>query len=453
MTRAIRSRCKKQSAVVTAGKIASLLLFAIAVSFGPGAAWADSGYYDSGTYTTTESYTSGTGSALPTDNNGGPNNRGYVNKSYHSSEGRHIYKHPSQPSYTSPFDYGSRQRIEPAIIRSAKCNCLTFDATKSFDIDGQRLTVMWDFGDGTTSDQPVVTHCFEKAGAYNVSLTVKDSSGQVCDTGVTSTTVNVSFPFTADAGPEKWACVGENVTFDASGSTNTNAVSYTWDFGDGQTGTGMTTSHAYQNPGRYRVVLTLDDGQGTECSVAMDTTVANISQNAAVTLTGMESACIGRNVSFSAQGTGGKYYWDFGDGTTWEGSSNASHSYQKPGNYTVSVRVDDGRGSTCSTASSSTRIQIGEPPIARISDITSCLVNEPVQFDGSGSQGSNLSYHWNFGDGTTGEGVRASHTYQKAGNYRVILTVKDSAGGDCGMASDSASVLVNTRPEAVIEVR
>lgn len=52
-------------------------------------------------------------------------------------------------------------------------------------------------------------------------------------------------------------------------------------------------------------------------------------------------------------------------------------------------------------------------------------------FDGSGSSdpdGSIASYAWDFGDGTTGEGAKPSHTYSKAGAYTVKLTVTDDSG-------------------------
>ena len=416
-------------------KIASLLLFVGAVSFTQ-AVWADH----------TE------------DNNGGPNNRGYTNKSIHDSGDRQIYKHPAQPSYTSPFDYGSQKTIRPVAperVPTGKCNCFTFDATKSSSFNKQGLTYLWDFGDGQTSDKPVIHHCFDKAGEYNVTLTAKDNSGRVCDTGLNSTKVNSSFPPTAIAGPDKQACLGQALSFDASGSSTSNPSTYMWNFGDGETAQGMNATHTYQKAGQYRAGLTIDDGRNSQCSVAQNSLRVNISPNAAVQMTAPESSCIGRNVPFSAQGTGGKYSWDFGDGTVMNGASSASHAYQKAGTYNVSVNVNDGSGSACSTASDNRRITINEPPIAKAGDNTACLVGTAVNFDGSGSRSSTgkLSYNWNFGDGESAEGPKVTHMYQKNGDYRVTLTVNNGQSGECSVASDSFVANVHTQPDAVINVR
>jgi len=53
---------------------------------------------------------------------------------------------------------------------------VTLDASASFDPDGVTLRYLWDLGDGTRSDQPVVRKTYA-AGAYLVSLTVTDDRG------------------------------------------------------------------------------------------------------------------------------------------------------------------------------------------------------------------------------------------------------------------------------------
>lgn len=382
---------------------------------------------------------------------------GYTSKSYH--DGEHTYKHPSQRSFTSPFDYGNTELPRAAVTPEApmgKCNCFTFDGTKSYSGNGQKLTYAWDFGDGNTSDQAVVKHCYEKAGDYNVALTVTDESGKICGNGTAVTKVSANFPPTADAGEAVKICLGETASFDASKSTLSGAGTYKWDFGDGQTGEGEKVTHAYQKPGNYRVRLVVDDGKNTECSVASASTEAHVMDRVDVKLAtdGKDAICVNRSLRFNANGTGGaKYHWDFGDGTTSDGGSSASHSYAKAGNYTVTVTADNGQGSACSVATDRVTVKVYESPVADAGENLVCCVGKDNVFDGSKSTGSNLNYHWDFGDGAFADGARANHAYEKPGSYRVVLTVRDDSNSECNTSSSSFVANVNTKPEAVIEVR
>ena len=59
------------------------------------------------------------------------------------------------------------------------------------------------------------------------------------------------------------------------------------------------------------------------------------------------------------------------------------------------------------------------------------IVGKAVTFDASSStpDGSIISYSWDFGDGTVGPTTMgANHTYTKAGNYNVTLTITDNEG-------------------------
>ena len=140
---------------------------------------------------------------------------------------------------------------------------ITFDGSGSYDQDGDPLTYAWDFGDGSTGTGVNPSHAYTAGGTYTVTLVVND--GKVdSETSTTTADITENDPPVAGAGPDQTALVDEVVTFDGSESYDIDGtiIAYDWDFGDGTTGTGMTTAHAYETAGRYTVVLTVTDNGG-----------------------------------------------------------------------------------------------------------------------------------------------------------------------------------------------
>jgi glucose/arabinose dehydrogenase len=91
------------------------------------------------------------------------------------------------------------------------------------------------------------------------------------------------------------------------------------------------------------------------------------------------------------------------------------------------------------------------PHAAASADVTSGGVPLTVSFDGSASSdpdGDALRYAWDFGDGTTGEGVTAQHEYTVKGTYSVVLTVSDRPLG--GLANSSMPLAITVGNHAPV---
>ena len=135
-----------------------------------------------------------------------------------------------------------------------------FDGSGSSDNVGV-TAYTWTFTDVTTKtltgENP--TYTFNTPGVYTITLNVTDAAGNWATDTVVIAVLDITKPV-ANAGQDQTVNASETVTFDASASSdNVGIVSYEWDFGDGTTGTGITTTHTYTNPGNYMVTLTVKD--------------------------------------------------------------------------------------------------------------------------------------------------------------------------------------------------
>jgi PKD repeat protein len=139
------------------------------------------------------------------------------------------------------------------------------------------------------------------------------------------------------------------------------------------------------------------------------------------------------------------YAWTFGDGGSASGVA-PSHTYNTVGTYTAQLAVTDDDGAT---ATATRTIQVSasapasnEPPTAGFYS-TRQSGEPPLDVDvyawySSDPDGSIVSYVWDFGDGASASGYKASHTYTNLGTYTITLTVTDNDG-----ATDDAAKQVS----------
>jgi len=232
------------------------------------------------------------------------------------------------------------------------------------------------------------------------------------------------------------------VAFDADDSVDPDGaiITYTWEFGDGQSGAGKSGGHIYQNAGSYTVKLTVvdDDGGMDDATKTINVTAPEnappVASIAATPTSGPAplSVAFDGTASADSDGTITTWAWDFGGGSTGT-SPTATRIYLTPGTYVVLLTVTDDDGATdTATVTISVTAPGNQAPVASFTaDPEAGVVPLTVSFDATSSHdpdGAITAYQWYFGDGDTGTGATVSHTFDTVGAYTVILTVLDDDG-------------------------
>ncbi len=261
-------------------------------------------------------------------------------------------------------------------------------------------------------------------------------------------------PFAVAGGPYSGEAGTTLIQFDGSGSSDPDgdALTFAWDFGDGNTTTGMMPTHTYASAGDFQVSLVVNDGlldsDASVTSAAISTPPVNIAPTADAG--GPYNGEPGQPVAFDGTGSSDPnddaltYAWDFGDGAMGTGPM-PTHTFAADGTYIVTLTVNDG---VSDSPMASTTATVLTPPANRAptADAGGPYAGDTavaVMFDGGASSdpdGDVLSYLWDFGDGSTGTGVAPGHAYAVSGTYTVSLVVND---GEFDSAAASGAVTVS----------
>jgi PKD repeat protein len=160
---------------------------------------------------------------------------------------------------------------------------VTFNASRSYDPDGNITSYFWDFGDGnnetTYAPNATTTYIFAENGNYNVTLEVFDNDG-LSNSTKRAIVVGIKPTATFSFLPPNPIPPNEPVAFDASNSTDPDGfiVLLTWDFGDFSDLLTVNATelawedasvviHTYMAGGGYQVTFKVYDNDGLSSSV------------------------------------------------------------------------------------------------------------------------------------------------------------------------------------------
>jgi PKD repeat protein len=303
-------------------------------------------------------------------------------------------------------------------------------------------------GTGTATSTLTTSRTAKVTVSAGVATTTVGADGKTTTTTPATATVTVNVNSTASitvgSPVPSSPSAGQTVSFALTyGSTTTGAspiTRITVDWGDGTSnnfsGAPSSISHVYGSPGGYLVTVTGFDSLGDTANGSSSVTVSPRARPTVTISSSTTSPQPGSPVSFTigATATTGNTITsivvDFGDGSsvTLPGNSTSvQHVYAASGTYQVTATAIDNSGQS---GQATTVIVVGDaaPTAGFTVSPSSGTTKTAFFFNGGDSTGNGLSYAWDFGDGSTGSGVTATHTFLKTGTFVIRLTVTDSRG-------------------------
>jgi PKD repeat protein len=264
---------------------------------------------------------------------------------------------PSRPS--ANFSAAPRNGPEPLTVS------FTDTSTSRDNITAWK----WDFDDDgvvdSTEQNPI--HVYIHDGKYTVELTVYDSGGnsdiEKKDKYVTVTDTKPRADF--DATPAS-GLAPLQVSFTDMSTSYDKIVSWTWDFGDGETSTQKNPIYKFLDSGTFNVRLTVTDADGSKDTITKQVLVLNNAPTANFDIVSSEKPTINEEIAFvdkssDPDGEVVSWLWNFGDEKT-SSSQNATHKYQNPGTFVVSLTIKDNKGAA-DTAFRTIAILGANPPV------------------------------------------------------------------------------------------
>lgn len=220
-------------------------------------------------------------------------------------------------------------------------------------------SVLWDFGDGNTSENRSTTHTYQKSGYYQVDIILWDYEGFSVSDRMFIAVLDLYPPFvsiSADdtCGKAPFTVSFTNNAYDIDGEV----VNYEWDFGDGSTSLEPQVTHTYTQTGRYFARLTVTDNDGMQQS---DTIQINVIENYPPVAFASSDVTMGKApllVNFYADskdidGEKVSYQWvvegTFLDSNREKDQQNMTHRFWLPGVYNVTLTVIDEEDATDSS--------------------------------------------------------------------------------------------------------
>ncbi len=309
----------------------------------------------------------------------------------------------------------------------------------------------WDFGDGGISFDQNPIHVYGDTGYFTVQLIVANNG---CADTITFIDYIHTNPPVAKFTFKNSCSNPYDIRFI---DNSIDALTWHWDFGDGDTSSLQNPSHTYAATGLYTVMLTVTNGS---CSYTTSTIVP-VSDNNILYNYLPANFCKYDSVTFIATNFDSTktifFNWNFGDGNESGFGSNydtIQHSYKSAGTFTPFLISLDSLGCIDTVYDNSIQVII-YGPTARFTNLPGACVNSSLIFSDS-SYTDNVhpivQWIWEYGDSAADTLATGpfNHIYTTAGTYDVQLTIFDNNGCKDSILKNQAVII--TDPVAYFSV-
>ncbi|HVF98077.1 MAG TPA: PKD domain-containing protein [Flavisolibacter sp.] len=308
------------------------------------------------------------------------------------------------------------------------CKGLTATFTDTSKSDGNSKIVrwQWNLGDGTVRDDSIpqpFTHTYLQAGSFAVWLKVTDASG-CTDSLYRPALVNASNIKADFVSADTISCPGALIRFTNNSFANSAYTNF-WQFGNGDTSTLRNPVTAYGSDGLYSVKLKIRDAFGCSDSLTRINYISIKHPVASYTVSDSVSSCTPFQVKFSNTSTFyTSYIWDLGGGTST--FANPTQYYNQPGTYKTKLIVTSPGGCRDTAEKTITVIDVRTASLNYL-PLTGC---KPLTVDLTAIAPKNMSYVWDFGDGTiiSSQDTASQHVYNFFGDFVPKLILTDASG-------------------------
>ena len=257
--------------------------------------------------------------------------------------------------------------IIESVDRAYQNTSVVFDASKSSDVDGDLLSYEWFINNQKVeSDKAVLNHEFFFPGIYNVKLSVKDNSGFASNHSLTNKQIEiVEFP-KISISADTIVCLGNQIQIKPILSVNTiSAPQIEWRVNDELISTSFFFNYNFLQSGEFLLVASLYDRGYSENAISTDSMKIQVNEGVKSIVLADRIEYIGAAndaVLFDATNYFRNYSsltfnWDFGDKNFSQGAK-VHHKYDKPGNYIVTLKIDDGGKTSCSSITTKFKVTI-----------------------------------------------------------------------------------------------